>query len=230
MAEYNLNKRQRQIVAALVTAYDQGYEDEFMWFPTMGSQPAVEIGDQRIRADETDLVALEREGLVTLRPTSGGYFGGLRQRAFEAVANDFSVPEAPTPSSAVNIGNYIESMTGGNVQGAAAMRVTQEQTINDPEAMVELFRTTTDQLTTTLSSLLTPQQLRVALQDVTAVQYAAEEGKADVGVFAGHVRSVCNTVLSGLDVGDKLGGTMQALMLLGPWAHMAFQLIQSSIR
>jgi hypothetical protein len=71
MPQYNLNERQRQIVQKLVAAYGQGHEDESWWLPTMSSQPAIEIGDQRIRADEIDLITLEREGVVALRAVSG---------------------------------------------------------------------------------------------------------------------------------------------------------------
>jgi hypothetical protein len=227
MPQYNLTERQREIVRDLVAAGAELAEEEFWWLAT-ARQQAIEMGDRAIPATKSDMLILEAEGFITLSGEGGALAGMIRQRAKEAVEANFATPEPAAIAPTVNIGNYIESMAGGNVQGAVGAQFTQQQTINDAEALMALFRATTDQLTAALAALLPPQQLRTALQDVSAVQQAAEAGDQDHSALARHVWSLGHTILGILDVSDKLGGTMQALVYLGPWAHMAYQIIQSS--
>lgn len=103
--EYNLTDRQWQILRTLVELHREGHAREFIYAPTMGTEPTVEVpgADRQIPAEESDLVALEFEGMVLLRrPDRHSIFGSLRQRAFDAVTNDFgeggpSVLVRPSP-------------------------------------------------------------------------------------------------------------------------------------
>lgn len=236
MQKYNLTDRQRGILQRLVALDNEGYGADFDWSPPgwkngSPSPSVIQSAVAEIMATEMDLLVLEQEGFVALRRLlDRAITGSLRQKAFDAVAADFVIPEPPSASATVNIGNYIENMAGGNVQGAAGTDFSQQQTVNDPEALLALFRETTDQFTETLTQLLSPQQLRAVLAEVTAVQEAVETGNQDASAFVRRLHSVGNAVLSALDVGDKVGGSLQALVYLGPWAHMAFQLLQSSFR
>ena len=95
MLEYNLTKRQRQIISELVGAYQRGHQEEFLWLPELGSEPSIEIAGMAVRADETDLLVLQVEGLVLLRRLRYGWAGSLRQRAIDAVTPGFTRPEPP---------------------------------------------------------------------------------------------------------------------------------------
>ena len=240
MPGYNLNERQRQIVRELVSVYEGGYTGEFVYAPTLGSEAVIEFygPGSMIRADETDLITLEREGFVTLR-RAGQYSraGTLRQRAYDAAGSDFELPDVGAMPAGVTIANFINTMMGGSVQGATGTYVTMNQQItHDPEVLVQRFSVLTDQLTEVLTQILEAQDLRDAIMEVSAVQAQVESADPDAASVATQTRSLAERILAFLDVGDKLGGTIQAglsvgkvMIVLGGWTHTAYQVLQTLV-
>ncbi|MFZ2359058.1 MAG: CHAT domain-containing protein [Anaerolineae bacterium] len=129
MPKYNLNERQRQIVRELAAVAKDGFDEEFAWIPTIGRKPAITFRDRNesIAASETDLITLQSEGFVTLRREGRGYYGVVRQLALDAVDLDFERETPASGESSVAIGNFIQNMTGGNVQGAAGSGISMPQ-------------------------------------------------------------------------------------------------------
>lgn len=218
MAKYNLNERQRQIVRHLVKVYEEGFEDEFAWLPTMGSAPSIVFWGKAepILASETDLITLHNEGFVTLRRevSGSGFFGTLRQLAFDAMENDFEqAPTGPVGGS-VMIGNFIQAMTGGNVQGAAGSHISMTQNIEyDMSALVQRFNDLMDQLTEVLTQSLKGSELRSAFTEIAAIDDAVKATNPDLDVVVKKSRSLGERLFSLLDIGDKTSGTIQTANL-----------------
>lgn len=131
MPKYNLNERQRRIVRSLVEVHRDGYDDDFEWFEELGSQPVIQfVGrSDSIEAKRTDLITLEKEQFVTLSwdTDHAGCSGTLRQRAYDAVDSDFEQTPSSPAGSGMAIANYIQTMTGGNVQGAVGSEIQLSQ-------------------------------------------------------------------------------------------------------
>ena len=240
MAKYNLNDRQQRIVRELVAIYDGGFDHEFLWddsgFLVFG-------GDvDAIRVLESDLITLRDEGFVTLRREDGlgdrSYRGVLRQLAQDAVENDFEQGPASLTGNSVNIGNFIQTMTGGNVQGAAGNHISMTQNVDeDLSALTQRFEELTDQLTEIFTQSLKGSELRDALAEISAVNAAIKDASEDTAVVARKSRSLGERLLALLDIGDKTSGTIQtaiyateALVVLGGWLNTAYQIVQQIAR
>lgn len=133
MPKYNLTERQRQIVRELAVAASDGFDEEFDWLPPMGRKPAITFRgrDEVIEASETDLITLQSEGFIALRKEwrGLGYCGSVRQLAIDAVGRAFEKEPEITGGSSVAIGNLIQNMTGGNVQGAGGSGISIAQSV-----------------------------------------------------------------------------------------------------
>jgi predicted nucleotide-binding protein len=138
MVMSNLNRRQREIVRELVEAYQAGYDDEFLYAPTMGSEPSIEFMGREgvIRSSRSDLNVLQDAEFITLRSGSAGeLYGTLRQRAYDAVAEarDFvtpseerrskvvNSPKAPAPETSPSDHRAVFVVHGRNLQARDAM-------------------------------------------------------------------------------------------------------------
>lgn len=242
MPKYNLNDRQREIVRQLVDVYGNGFQDQFNWFPELGSEPAITFSgrSESIKASKADLITLDREQFVTLSPDRQGYgyFGTLRQRAYEAVETDFEQPSPKSIDGGLNIGNYIQSMSGGNAQGAAGSHISMTQNVHlDVNELMERFDDLTDQLTEVFTRSLRGSELRGALTEISAIGGAVKATDPDMDVVVKKSRSLGERLFSLLDIGDKTSGTIQtaiyateALVVLGGWLNTAYQIVQQIAR
>lgn len=99
MAGYNLTPRQKEIVRWLVSRAEAGATGEFSHLMEMGVPARLLWGDQESEeVTRPDLLALHEEGLIALQQGRHSYHGGLRQRAFDAVASNFDEVSAPRAS------------------------------------------------------------------------------------------------------------------------------------
>lgn len=211
------------------------------WHPTMGGEPAVQFWGrgEPVKASETDLITLYNEGFVTLRQSGGSsYFGTLRQLAIDAVANDFEQPPAAPVGGSVMIGNFIQTMAGGNIQGAVGSHISMTQKIEqDMSALVQRFDDLTDQLTEVFTQSLKGSQLRGALTEISAIHDEVTATDPAMDVVVKKSRWLGERLFSLLDIGDKTSGTIQtaiyateALVVLGGWLNTAYQIVQQIAR
>lgn len=239
MTKYNVSERQQKIVRALVDVYETGYEQEFRYIGRLGATPSItfEGWNVSIPATKSDLLALHEEGFITIRGESSALYGTLRQLAYDAIVSGFQMPEVYRAES-VTIGNFIQTMTGGHVQGAAGTQIAMIQNIQpDMNELVERFEELTDQLTQILTQSLKGSELRDALAEISAVNTAIKVASEDTSVVARKSRSLGERLLALLDIGDKTSGTIQtaiyateALVVLGGWLNTAYQIVQQIAR
>lgn len=239
MTKYNVSESQQRIVRALVDVYETGYDQEFMYLGRIGATPSITFWGRKdsIPASKSDLQALYEEGFITVRGEKSGLFGTLKQLAFDAIASNFQIPETYRTES-VTIGNFIQTMTGGNVQGAAGSHISMTQNIDqDLSALMQRFDVLTDQLTEIFTQYLKGSELRDALAEISAVHDAIKDRNEDTAVVARKSRSLGERLLALLDIGDKTSGTIQtaiyateALVVLGGWLNTAYQIVQQMTR
>lgn len=239
MTKYNVSESQQKIVSALVDVYETGYNQEFRYLGRIGAAPSITFRGRKdsIPASKSDLQALYEEGFITVRGDSSGLYGTLKQLAFDAIASDFQMPEIYRAES-VTIGNFIQTMTGGHVQGAAGTQIAMTQNIQpEMNELVQRFEELTDQLTQILTQSLRGSELRDALVEISAVNAAIKVASEDTSVVARKSRSLGERLLALLDIGDKASGTIQtaiyateALVVLGGWLNTAYQIVQQAAR
>lgn len=239
MAKYNVSESQQKIVRALVDVYKTGYEQEFHYIGRIGAASSITFKgrDDSIPATKSDLLALHEEGFITIRGESSALYGTLRQLAYDAIASDFQMLEVYRAES-VTIGNVIQSMTGGHVQGAAGTQIAMTQNIQ-PEIneLVQRFEELTVQLTQILMQSLKESELHDALAEISVVNTAIKVAREDTSVVARKSRSLGERLLALLDIGDKTSGTIQtaiyateALVVLGGWLNTAYRIVQQMVR
>jgi uncharacterized protein (TIGR02391 family) len=102
MGRYNLTPHQHEILRQLVALHQQERVEQFVLRKEWGTPRRISpIGeDPGVPGDEADLSALEEEGMVALSRSQHSIGVSLRQRAFEAVAQD-PAPGALDPETPV---------------------------------------------------------------------------------------------------------------------------------
>lgn len=243
MASYNLTEEHKHILRQLVRGIKEGkLSQTFLVTSTNVGWVLMDWkGNDHPKLEYMDLQVLDEDRFLSLRVTGYSRRGSpstvqctLRQKAFDAVANDFELPDPVQATGSVIIGNFINTMMGGNVQGAAGSYITMNQSITDDlEILMQRFSKLADQLTEVLAQTFTGEQLRDAITDVSAVQAQVQSDAPDVDLIAVHTQSLGERILAVLDIGDKLGGSIQAalyasnaLIVLGGWASTAYQILQ----
>lgn len=239
MADHNLTEHERELLRWLVeNVRAHGYEDEFIFSGTLGQRSAVELYgvEGNFETTESTLRALQDDGLVSLRPDPRGIalYGTLRQKAFDAVDSNFQVSVSIFPQGATYIANFIQTMSGGYVQGAAGQSVQVTQQVGGEELamMRQRFEELTLQLTEVCKELLPRKGYLDAMGDIVGVKEIVESKVPDAETASAKARSLGGQIMTVLDVGDKAGGTMQAailagqaLTILGGWITLALQIL-----
>lgn len=234
MTKYNLNDNQQRILRELVEVYASGYDQEFQYLGRIGAMPSITFWGRKeaIPASKSDLQALSEENFITIRRESSGLFGTLKKMAFDAVAGDFQMPDQSAASS-ISIGNVIQTMSGGNVQGAVGREISMTQNIDsDSSVLLQRFDELTDQFTAILTQGFKGADLRDAMTDISAIQGTVKTSSPQTDIIAKKTRSLSDRLLTLLDIGDKTSGSIQtaifaseALVVLGGWLTTAYQII-----
>jgi hypothetical protein len=154
------------------------------------------------------------------------------------VKTDFEQPSAQSIGGGLNIGNYIQSTSGGSVQGAAGSQISMTQNVlMDVNELMQRFDDLTDQLTEVLTRSLKGSELRGALTEISVIDGAVKATNPDMDVVVKKSRSLGERLFSLLDIGDKTSGTIQtaiyateALVVLGGWLNTAYQIVQQVAR
>ncbi len=137
MAKYNLTQKQRDLLVKLVEAIRSGECSEPFYL--LQSSLGCEIMRLEGRFDYSvvnDLTVLGEQGLLNIIYDKRGDMNfTIKQSGYDAVENDFEISRLPIAQQ-LNIGNYVEEMSGGNLQGIGlSIQSEVKQIINDPELL-----------------------------------------------------------------------------------------------
>ena len=136
MAIYNLTKRQRDLLILLVNGVrTKGWSETFMDMSSLSSHALTPMrGGDSIEIDEIDdMNVIAHTGLVVLQYGSRGTARyTLTQAAFDAVDQEFVIPESPSQGNQY-IGVQVQGNVGGSVQGIGYADQSEiAQIVNDP--------------------------------------------------------------------------------------------------
>jgi len=165
MATYNLTSRQTQLLRTIVTNLKDGKLKEPI-IPVCHRNGCSIIGTAEDFGTNLlgDLDALCDLDLMGARYNDkGNKIYTVKQAGYDAVANDFVLPEAPATAQ-VNIGAFVHRMNGGNLLAigfADHAEVQQEvrQIANDPQLLKEQIDALASQLLDAVRSDLSDDRL-----------------------------------------------------------------------
>ncbi len=220
MGGYNLTGRQKDLLRKLVTSVQDGSLSEPIWGISSSDSTYILMNEPQSLPieNESDLEVLCEVDLMGYSSNPSGertYY--IKQFGYEAVQNDFSLPDSP-PASQVNIGNFIHSMAGGNVQGIGFAHAQVSQIVNDPA----LFQETLDKC---IESLV--DQVKGELKSTELRQYiqALEEFKEQVlqtNPEPSAIKQVTSTLAFLGDVEGSLGLMVRTWPFVQPLITLAF--------
>jgi hypothetical protein len=185
MAEYNLTPQQKDLLITIVEQKKSGVAREPL-IPVITGRESSLIGingsfDRNLLGDlevlsEADLLSFRFNG-------SGTKIFTVKQSAFNAVENNFIIPESQTPTQ-VNIGAIIREMSGGNVQAVGISTNSEiNQLVNDSDLLHKKLDEITEQLIEVVKSELSSKNLIGYLQSVEELKKEIESEKPSPSVL-----------------------------------------------
>jgi hypothetical protein len=185
MAKYNLTHQQRELLKTIVEQMKSGNAQEPL-IPTASHSGSSIIGIQGNFGRNLlgDLEVLSEADLLGFRYNSSGKkIYTVKQSAYDAVENDFVIPENQVPTQ-VNIGAIIRDMSGGNVQAIGLSNNSElNQLVNDSDLLHKKLDELTEQLVDVVKSELSSKELMTYLQTLEALKKEIESEKPSSSVL-----------------------------------------------
>jgi hypothetical protein len=166
MARYNLTHQQRELLKTIVEQMKSGKATEpLIPMVTYSSSSIIGMQGDFGRNLLGDLEVLSEADLLGFRYNSkGNKIYTVKQSAYDAVENDFVIPESRVPTQ-VNIGAIIRDMSGGNIQAVGLSNNSElNQLVNDSDLLHKKLDELADQLVDVVKSELPSKELMVYLQ------------------------------------------------------------------
>jgi len=185
MAEYNLTPQQRELLKTIVEQMKSGKAEEPL-IPMVSSSGSSIIGIQGSFGRNLlgDLEVLSEADLLGFRYSSkGNKIYTVKQSAYNAVENNFVIPENQVPTQ-VNIGAIIRDMSGGNVQAVGFSNNSElNQLVNDSELLHKKLDELTEQLVDVVKSELPSKELMAYIQTIEELKKEIESEKPSPSVL-----------------------------------------------
>ena len=162
MTKYNLTPQQRDLLKTIVEQMKSGQVQEPL-IPVISHNSGSSIIGIKGNFGRNllgDLEVLSEADLLGSRySSSGNKIYTVKQSAFDAIDNDFTIPEGQA-STQINIGTIIREMSGGNIQAVGLNSHSEiNQIINDPQLLQEKLNTITEQLIEVVKAELPSKEL-----------------------------------------------------------------------
>jgi len=185
MAEYNLTSQQKELLKTIVEQMKSGRAQEPL-IPVSSHSGSSIIGIQGNFGRNLlgDLEVLGEADLLGFRYNSkGDKIYTVKQSAYNAVENNFVIPESQVPTQ-VNIGAIIREMSGGNVQAVGLSNNSElNQLVNDSDLLHKKLNELTEQLVDVVKSELSSKKLMEYLQSIEELKKEIELEKPSPSVL-----------------------------------------------
>ncbi len=185
MAEYNLTSQQKELLKTIVEQMKSGKAQEPL-IPVISHSGSSIIGIQGNFGRNLlgDLEVLSESDLLGFRyNSSGNKIYTVKQSAYDAVENNFVIPESQVPTQ-INIGAIIRDMSGGNVQAVGLSNNSElNQLVNDTDLLHEKLNELTEQLVDVVKSELSSKKLMEYLQSIEELKKEIESEKPSPSVL-----------------------------------------------
>ncbi len=185
MAEYNLTSKQKQLLKTIIDAVESGQAKEPL-IPVISMVGSSIIGvpgdfDHNLIGD---LEILSEADLLGSRLNNkGNKIYTVKQSAYNAIGNDFLIPENQVPTQ-VNIGAIIRDMSGGSVQAVGFSNNSElNQLINDADLLRKKLDELTEQLLDVVKSELSSKDLLAYIQKIEELKKEIESEKPSPSVL-----------------------------------------------
>jgi hypothetical protein len=185
MTQYNLTVQQRELLKTIVEQMKSGKAQEPL-IPVGSHSGSSIIGMQGNFGRNLlgDLEVLSQADLLGFRYNSkGNKIYTVKQSAYDAVENDFVIPENQVPTQ-INIGAIIRDMSGGNIQAVGLSNNSElNQLVNDSDLLHKKLDELTEQLVGVVKSELSSKELITYLQTLEELKKEIESEKPSSSVL-----------------------------------------------
>jgi hypothetical protein len=185
MAEYNLTSKQKQLLKTITEFVKAGKAKEPL-IAIVSNDGGVIIGitekfDRNLLGDLEILCDVD---LLGFRYNSkGNKIYTVKQSGYDAVENNFVVPESQLPTQ-INIGAIIRDMNGGNVQAVGLSNYSElNQLVNDSDLLHKKLDELTEQLVNVVKSELPSKELMTYIQNLEVLKKEIESEKPSPSVL-----------------------------------------------
>ena len=185
MAEYNLTSKQKQLLKTITEFVKAGKAKEPL-IAIVSNDGGVIMGitEKFDRNLLGDLEILCEVDLVGFRYNSkGNKIYTVKQSGYDAVENNFVVPESQLPTQ-INIGAIIRDMNGGNVQAVGLSNYSElNQLVNDSDLLHKKLDELTEQLVDVVKSELPSKELMMYIRNLEVLKKEIESEKPSPSVL-----------------------------------------------
>jgi len=184
MAKYNLTDNQKKLLRDIVAKVIGGKTEPLIpvYSGRSDGGSIIGVGDygSSLRGDLQQLVKEKLLSVYLVSSGKGNY--SITQLGYDAVDNDFQKPPESTPQ--VNLGAYINTMHGGNVQAAGYLDNSElKQIVNDPSLLSDQLENLTALLLDSVKADLEASALIKYTEAITELKEQFNSGKPDSSII-----------------------------------------------
>jgi hypothetical protein len=179
MAEYNLTPKQKQLLKTITDSVKMGQVKEpLIAVSTNDGSFIMDIKEKFDRNLLGDLEILCEADLLGFRyNSSGNKIYTVKQSGYNAIDNNFVIPENPIPTQ-INIGAIIRDVNGGNIQAVGLNNFAElNQIVNDADVLHKKLDELAEQLVDVIKSELPSKELVKYVQTLDELKKEIESEK-----------------------------------------------------